>query len=488
MKNTTLHIIGLLFFLVSISCSEKIPNAIESETDACIFPDYKNVTIPLNIAPLNFRLENPHSEAFVILKTSKTKLNIKERNGQFSFSSSDWEKLLREANGEHIDVTLYAKEKQWIIYPSFSLFIAPEPIDAYLAYRLIEPGYELWNQMGIYQRELSSYEQTPIMENKFSNYNCMNCHSFCNQNPNKMLFHMRSKHSGTYLIDGENINKLNTKTDQTISPLVYPSWHPSGKYVAFSVNTIQQSFHTNDKNQIEVFDQESDVVIYDVEHHEVFSTSLIKSKEDFETFPTFSPDGKSLYFCSAKAQEMPKDFDKVKYNLCRISFDLENRSFGSRVDTLYNAEDEGKSVSFPRVSPNGKYLLFTVSRYGNFSIWHKDADLYMLDIDRGSYAPLDNVNSSETESYHSWSSNSHWIAFSSRRIDGLYTRPYFSYIDEKGNATKPFLLPQEDTHFYYRSMKSYNIPEFITGKVPSQMQRISKIAKESQGTDVHFKH
>ena len=49
---------------------------------------------------------------------------------------------------------------------------------SYLAYRLIEPGYELWNQMGIYQRNLEDYKQSPIMENKYSGQNCMNCHSF----------------------------------------------------------------------------------------------------------------------------------------------------------------------------------------------------------------------------------------------------------------------------------------------------------------------
>ena len=109
---------------------------------------------------------------------------------------------------------------------------------------------------------------------------------------------MRDKYSGTYLIDGDKIEKLNTKTDQTISPLVYPSWHPSGKYVAFSVNQTSQSFHANDKNRVEVFDSQSDVVVYDTEKHEIISTPSIRTAKAFETFPTFSPDGKTLYFCS----------------------------------------------------------------------------------------------------------------------------------------------------------------------------------------------
>ena len=209
-------------------------------------------------------------------------------------------------------------------------------------------------------------------------------------------------------------------------------------------------------------------------------------RKAFETFPTFSPDGRTLYFCTAEARSMPHEYSEVKYNLCSIAFDPVTRSFGSKIDTLYNVRENGKSVSFPRVSPDGKFLLFTLSGYGNFSIWHKDADLYLLDIESGFFHPLLNANSTDTESYHSWSSNNRWIVFSSRRIDGLYTRPYFAYIDESGNASKPFLLPQEDTDFYHRFMKSYNIPEFITGKVSSNIRKISKLAKESKGVDVTY--
>lgn len=486
MKRYLTNMIGLCLLLLGLSCSDTIPPSKETTEQPVLFPDYTDVTIPSNIAPLNFKIQNPHTEAFVVFSIGERKIQVKEKNGQFRIPASSWKKLLNEAGGKAVRVNLYAKDKEWVAYPAFSFFIAPEPMDSYLAYRLIEPGYELWNQMGIYQRNLEDYEQSPIMENKFSGQNCMNCHSFCMQNPDKMLFHMRDKYSGTYLINGDKIEKLNTKTDQTLSPLVYPSWHPSGRYVAFSVNQTSQSFHSNDRNRVEVFDRQSDVVVYDVEKHQIVSTPSLRTEEAFETFPTFSPDGKTLYFCTAKARPMPQEFSEVKYNLCSIAFDPDTRQFGSRIDTLYNAEVNGKSVSFPRVSPDGKFLLYTLSGYGNFSIWHKDADLYLLDIESGASRPLHNANSTDTESYHSWSSNSRWIVFSSRRIDGLYTRPYFAYIDEQGNASKPFLLPQKDTEFYHRSMKSYNIPEFITGKVSSKIRTISALAKDDKGINVSY--
>ena len=96
------------------------------------------------------------------------------------------------------------------------------------------------------------------------------------------------------------------------------------------------------------------------------------------------------------------------------------------------------------------------------------------------------LNSNDVESYHSWSSNSRWVVFSSRRIDGLYTRPFIAYINSDGNAAKPFLLPQKDVDFYSLSMKSYNIPEFVTDKVKQNGFKLSEIAIDDRGIDVTF--
>lgn len=301
-----------------------------------------------------------------------------------------------------------------------------------------------------------------------------------------MLFHLRSDYGGTYIIEQQQIEKLNTKTPQTISALVYPSWHPSGDFVAFSVNDTRQMFHTTDKNRVEVMDYASDIVVYDVKRKQIVSSPLLSSATAFETFPAFSPDGKTLYFCSADSVSMPDKYNHVRYSLCAIGYDADTRSFGNRVDTLFDARKEGKSVSFPRVSPDGKFLMFTLSAYGNFSIWHKDADLYLTDLQTNKTQPLSILNTDDAESYHSWSSNSRWVVFSSRRTDGLYTRPFIAYIDEEGKARKPFLLPQKKKDYYDFLMKSYNIPEFISGKVNVNAYDISQVAKREKGTDITF--
>ena len=123
---------------------------------------------------------------------------------------------------------------------------------------------------------------------------------------------------------------------------------------------------------------------------------------------------------------------------------------------------------------------------GTFPIWHNDADLYLYDIESKSIRPMTEINSPIPDSYHSWSSNSRWVVFSSKRQDGMYTRPYLAYIDERGIASKCFMLPQQNPGFYKDFMQAYNIPEFVKGKIPDRMRQIKNTALEDEGIDVRF--
>ena len=481
MKNAILfHIFLLCICCMACTGTTKEPVAdVTLDELPSIFPDYADVTIPPHIAPLRFRLSEPGDEAIAVLSCGNEKMiTAASTDGQFLFPEKEWNKLLDKAIGKDIDVKVYRREKnEWQSYPTFLWHVSADPIDEYLVYRLIEPGYELWNKMGIYQRHITDYEQTPIIENSLTNHNCMNCHSFCMQNPDRVLFHQRALHAGTYILTDGDIEKLDTKTERTISALVYPAWHPSGRYVAFSTNDTKQDFHLSDANRVEVFDNRSDVVVYDVEKHEIVTAPHLSSEENMETFPAFSPDGRRLYFCSAPACRMPESYREIRYNLQSIAFDPEKRSFGQTIDTLYNANEEGRSAKLPRVSPDGRFLMYTVSDYGNFSIWHKDADLRLLDMLTGKTDSLLQVNSNDVESYHSWSSNSRWFVFSSRRNDGLYTRPYICYLGANGVPGKPFLLPQKEMDYYERSLFSFNIPELIRGKIKVDTYKLIDISK-----------
>lgn len=485
-KNYVTIAVAGTFLLISCGKGD-IQIAKQLDKEISITPDYKEVTIPENIAPLNFQtdLEKP---TCLIIEGKDQHITVHADEGVFDIPQSAWKKLLAANVGGEIKLTVCEEENgAWQAYKSFEMHIAPEKADPYLAYRKLISCYGQWNRMGIYQRNIENYDESAIFENRLTDYNCVNCHSFPMQDPNNMLFHMRAKAVGTVLMQDGHIEKLNTKTDSTFSHLVYPYWHPSGKYVAASVNNTLQNWFYNHRNTLEVYDDKSDVVVYDIEKHEIFSNSALKNDTVWESFPTFSPDGKSLYYLTAPQKVMPVEYKDLKYSLCRIDFDPETRKLGTKVDTIYNAYKEGKSVSYPRISPDGKLMVIGLQEYGNFSAWHRDCDLYAYRMDSGELYPLTEANSNESESYHSWSSNSRWMVFSSRRLDALYTRVYMTYIDEKGQAHKPFLLPQKNPVKYYNEMmEAYNLPEFIKGKVDVNAHEIASIMKNAPGIDTKY--
>ena len=481
--------IGFIVAILSlVSCSAGITSSGEIEgLPEGMFPDYSEVTVPCNIAPLDFNVDG--EKAFLEISYNGGKIAVKSGEGGFRIPVRHWKKALASSKGSSLEFKVMVERNgSWVSYSPFKVHVSEYEADPFVAYRLIAPGYGLWNKMGLYQRDITSFRQTPVYENKLSDNNCVNCHSFRMQDPSRMVFHMRAQHGGTVFMDGRKVEKLNTKTDRTISNLVYPYWHPEGRYIAFSVNKTSQSFHAADPDRIEVFDSASDVVVLDTETMQVFSNPELMREDAFETFPAFSPDGKSLYFCSSPAvDQMPEGYRKAHYNLCRVDFDPVSGKVGSRIDTLFHAGDSA-SVSFPRISPDGKTLVFTKHAFGNFSIWHKDSDLYAIDLPGGSVRPLDKVNAPGVDSYHSWSSNSRFLVFSSRRIDGLYTRLYMTFIDEDGHGHKPFLLPQRNPRKYYGDlMFSYNIPEFVKGRVRTDRHRISRTMRNSSGINLSFR-
>ena len=487
----------ILFNIILMSvalCSCSTRPDIKSHLDAYpgIFPDYTDVTIPCNIAPLNFVVTDELADGKVMLlvESDGEEYCIKARKNLVSFGRRLWRTLMENRSDEGLRLTVCVREQgEWKAFRPFSIIVKEDKIDPYIAYRHIPPGYTMWKEMSIRQRNIESFKETKIYSNLQGRGNCVNCHSFRDRDPDYMLFHLRSELGGTYIFRDGVKEKLDTKTDQTISPLVYPYWHGSGKYVAFTVNTTNEVVHTRNRNVVEVFDEASDVVVYDVEKHEIVTSDLLSSTEAFETFPTFSPDGKSLYFCSAKAvNPMPAKFREAKYSLCRVDFNPDDCSFGATVDTLFNARIQDASVSFPRISPDGRLLVFALSDYGNFSIWHKEADLYAADLHTGRIYNMSALNSDDAESYHSWSTNSRWLVFGTRRDDGLYTKAYFSYIDEEGNAHKPFLLPQKNPlRFYENNMYAYNIPEFVSGKVKYDGREIAVFAREGESKKLGYR-
>ena len=450
------------------SCTTSVNNAIQTDVDAPIYPDYKGVTIPCNIAPINFSVADSIQADALLISANGDTLTVEISDGCVDIPIKRWRQFLADKGGCTLTFTVCKKNNgQWTAYKPFNVEVSADSIDKTLVYRLVPPGYEIWNRMGIYQRDLESFDERAIYENRYGKGNCVNCHSFCANSSDKMMMHLRVNMAGTYVFSNNTIGKVEADFSKFAANPTYPYWHPSGRFIAFSLNKIFQDFHTADPNIIEVYDDVSDVIVFDLENKAIISSPLTCATNAFETFPCFSPNGKWLYYCTSQA------FDSVRYNyknahysICRIEFDAEAKKLGTTVDTVVNAAAMGKSASFPRVSPDGRFLLYTLSDYGNFSIWHHEADLKMIDIETGDSVDISSINSSLTESYHSWSSNSRWVVFSSRRGDGLYTRPYFAHLNADGTFSKPMLLPQQNPQEYYQKLFfSYNIPELVKSEI-----------------------
>ena len=468
---TLLGLIGLT------ACTETVSDATQENILPQIYPDYTGVTIPVNIAPLCFNMADETALRIDAVVTDSHGGSLHAQGEEsVDFDLDEWHGLLAQNRGDSLSVVVSAKyEDGWHTYKPFSIYVSPDSIDYGLCYRLIEPGYEVWSKMGIYERDLSSFEEQPLIENtQFEG--CVNCHSFNRADPKDMSLHIRGPHGATLLRqDYGPVTAYNTRTDHTLGLCVYPYWHPSGRYIAYSTNTTNQLFHSAGKNRVEVFDTASDLQVYDVEKNELLLSPLLKQDSVYETYPVFSADGRSLYFCAARAlPEGSHQLDSIRYNLCRIDFNPETGTFGDQIETVVDAVSQQKSVSFPRPSYDGRFLCYTLSDYGQFSIWHHEADLWLLDLrsEKGEVKseklaaarPMDGANSKDTESFHNWSTNSRWLVVSSRRDDGLFTRPYFCHVDKDGNVTKAFMLPQRNPRQFYRGrFMSFNVPDFITG-------------------------
>ena len=493
------QLLAVVMVLLLSSCGNHpdVPSSSkEAKSLPAIFPDYCNVTVPCNIAPLNFMLPADQYEACVARLTTPNGQQQTYGHGvKVQIPESEWHTMLDASKGKSIKVEVWGqKAGEWLSFSPFEIKVVEEPIDEYLSYRLIEPSYVAWTYMEIAQRNLTSFEETQIFNNEITMNNnkigqCINCHSYQNYKTDNMLFHVRLSNAATVIVNDGKPKKVNLKRDYTISSGVYPSWHPTAKLVAFSTNLTRQAFHTSNPNKIEVYDLASDLILYDVETD---SVSIVSNDSTLlEIYPTWSPDGKYLYY--GKSVPLPEEmhdkdirttYAKVQYNLYRRSFDVDTRIFGDE-ELVYDAASDDKSVTLPRISPDGRYLLFAIGQYGCFHSRHHDGDIVCIPLEQYSGTPLNAENSTPvdlslvnsdgySDSYPSWSSNGHWIMLASRRDDDNYSRVYFAYFNN-GKVGKPFLLPQEDPELHISLLKSYNRPEFMVEPVKISIAEFAKV-------------
>ncbi len=449
-------------------------------TGSPIYPDYMGVTIPSNIAPLNF-----HYTAADIRK-ARTTVSCKDDVMTFKgrdvvWNMKEWKTLLASAEGDTIRFSseLAVKGRGTVKF-EWDVYVSPDRIDPYLSYRLIEPGYEVWHEVEIRERCVENFDERVLSDWKHTGNSCMNCHIHSQARADLSMLYVRGKNGGAFLNRNGELRKLSLKAENMVSGTVYGEIHPSGRYGVFSSNIIIPGFHTQGSRRLEVYDTESDLAIADFDRNEMIVPRSLSRKDVLETFPVFSADGKYIYYCAADTLPLPRDIEKLRYSLMKVSFDEATGMTGSRPEVVWDAEEHGGSVCHPKCSPDGKWMMYTVADYGTFPIWHTECQLEMMNLHTGEIINMDAANSDRSDTYHSWSSDSRWFVFASKRGDGKYGRPYFCHVDDDGMLTKPFVLPQEDPWLYENSLKSFNIPDLSDGPVHFDAETIGRMVMEAK--------
>jgi hypothetical protein len=468
MKRTTIkpQLIIFLAFLLSGCSVPVIHDAVREDRLPQIFPDYTDMIIPPNLAPLNFEIKEDGEKFLAKINGKKGgDIVLYQSNPAIKIPEKKWKSLLESNRNGSISIQVSVrKNNEWHQYQTIKNQVAEEKIDSYLYYRDIVPTNSLWNKMAMHQRDLESFGEYELFNNYRAEHNCMNCHTFNRNNPNEMLFHVRGNHGGTIIYKDGKLRKIEFPVPKILSAGAYCNWHPSGKLIAFAVNKIRQNYYLSgygDKLK-EVYDLESDIVLYDTEKNTVFTFPQIAS-EMRENLPCWSADGKTMYFVTALPYVVNMPNEENLYSLMQISYDMDTHQPGEP-QTLISSEEINGSISFPTVSPDGRYMFFCRADFGYFPVNNKSADLYLMDLQTKQYCKPP-INSDESESYISWSGNSRWFVFSSRRLDGLTSKPFICHIDEKGNISKPFIIPQEDPAYYTIDHRNFSRPELIQDKV-----------------------
>ena len=255
----------LLAFFIYTGCTENRIASKQENTYPNIFPDYKEISIPINIAPLNFTVKNSSHIKAIFSNNNQPLFSIEGKN-KIDIPLKKWRHIISRNIGKQIDISISIWNNSYpegVQYKSFPIYITTDSIDPYIAYRLVEPGYESWHEMDIRQRALNCFKEEIIISSNMTEKGCVNCHSFCNYSPTDFMFHARTTPGGTIIIKNNQPVKVQLSQLGSSKEGTYPHWHPSGKYIIFSTNATRQSFYSRNPNLIEVYDLESDLILYD---------------------------------------------------------------------------------------------------------------------------------------------------------------------------------------------------------------------------------
>ena len=488
--------LALLIATVAGTTAAVVSGADEVSLDAPaprIRPDYSELIIPPNIAPLNFQIREPGSAYRVRLAADTgTPVEVTTSSPIIQFPEKPWSQLLASNAGKslRLDIWILGTDGQWKRFQTITNRIAAETIDPVLTYRKIHPVQNVWSTMGLYQRRMQTFEETPFLENRRFNDGCCHCHALRNNDPNTATVAIRSS------IFGNQCLVINNGAVESFHGTVgYPAWHPKAPIVAAGFSKPQLLLHMARLNDMrDIVESESRLGYF---HLGSGSIKKIPAADNSKLAgsPAWSPDGAYLYYCCASnplavaTNTLKTTYNQIKYDLMRIPYDVAKDRWGAP-ELVLSARTLGLSIAQLRISPDGRWLFFCGTAYGCWPVYDPKSDLYAMDLRTGgngaefAWRKLDEINSPECESWLSWSSNSRWVVFSSKRISPLFSRPHLAYVGADGRCGKPFVLPQRDPTFYDSQLLTYTTPTLAIGPVPVSQAALVRAIKSKHHRDL----
>jgi hypothetical protein len=448
-------------------------------------PDYAGIVMPPNICPLNFKIAEPGTQFYVVARgTSGEPISVLSGKPAIAFPKSAWRRLLEANPGGslYFDICARQADKTWRRFASVTNLIARDRVDSHLIYRKIHPLHNTWNEMGIYQRDLTSFKETPILENKLFGKDCCHCHSVWNQDSARFSLDIRSSKYGNSLL--MVTNERGVKIGGTVG---FTTWHPSGRIMVCSFGQPRLLLCGARSEMREIVDLEDSLGYLPDGGVQVKRVPKVHPEKQLATFPTWSPEGRYLYYCATTnlwkipGKTRNNNFNEIKFDLMRIPYEVERDQWGEP-EPVVCSRDTGKSAVQPRISPDGRWLSFILCDYGCWPVYHAESDLYIVDLRAGrtdgkfTYRRAE-LNSPECESWHAWSSNSRWMVVKSKRGTPLFGRPYLSHVDEDGHCSKPFVVPQRDPAYYDSCLITYTMPTLACGPVMVDEAQLARAIK-----------
>ena len=357
------------------------------------------------------------------------------------------------------------------------------PADNAIVYRLVAPPFNSRKTPDTFVRDLRSFQTRPFLLGR-RKY-CFNCHTFSSKmgTGGKVSLQVRYMaggqelpvYLGVYDIDKSRGWKVRLPFD--IQMTTFMAWAPDEQKLAFSANQQIVAFSPIIHETQFAGEPTSDIAIYELSQNTTYLLPGASDPDLLEIYPRWSPDGKSIVYCSTLPGMHPEE---THYDLQIIPF---NEGKGGLASAIPGASKNGKSNYYPRFSPEGKWFSFCQSSGGD--LIRSSSDIYLLPGDlKGPSHRLESNVDYAADSWHSWSSNGRWLVFATKRDDGIYARLYLTQIDEEGHASPAVRLPLKRL-----PLKSFNIPEFvahaprISERELFEAIRVEEPAKEIQKTE-----